>query len=337
VAEAAEILIAHNQYAPGLERVQTLAGSHSVHVLDWLPPSSSLPPDLIANARVLFTDFPPLNLADMRRLQWIQLGSAGYNQVLNLPINQMRVKVTNASGVNDVPIAEWCLLMMLMWERDMRGILAQQELRGWNRPALYQSEIRGRRVGILGYGNIGREVGRQCRAMGLEVWALGRNVGPRHDRYSVSGSGDPDGTAPHRSFRPDQLDEILSEVDYLVVTLALNQATRGLIGERELRQMRPNAVVINPARAHLVDEAALLRALREGWIAGAAIDSHYKEPLPPDHPLWAQPNAILTPHISGSSQSRGFVSGLWDLFSLNLERFLTDKTLLNRVSPEDLN
>ena len=95
--------------------------------------------------------------------------------------------------------------------------------------------------------------------------------------------------------------EFLPHLDYLILTMPLTLATRGIIGERELRMLPPTAVLLNPARGPLVEEAALLAALREGWIAGAALDAHYQYPLPPEHPLWSMPNVILTPHTSGSS------------------------------------
>ena len=215
------------------------------------------------------------------------------------------VRVTNASGANDVPIAEWCITMMVMFERDLRRMLDNQRARFWDRDARFQSELRGRRAGIIGYGNIGREVGRVCRCLGLELWAMDRTpIGPRPLRYAPPGTGDPDGALPHRKFTTDQMADFLPLLDYLILSMPLTLTTRGLIGERELRMMRTTAVLLNPARGPLVDEAGLLAALREGWIAGAALDAHYQYPLPPEHPLWGLSNVILTPHISGSSAGR---------------------------------
>jgi len=132
------------------------------------------------------------------------------------------------------------------------------------------------------------------------------------------------------------MSEFLPHLDYLILTMPLTQATRGLIGERELRLLRPTAVLLNPARGPLVQEAALLAALREGWIAGAALDAHYQYPLPPDHPLWGMPNVILTPHISGSSAGREFLPRVWGLFAENLARYLAGKPLLNELSAAEL-
>jgi len=122
----------------------------------------------------------------------------------------------------------------------------------------------------------------------------------------------------------------------LILTAALNPGSHDLLGARELRLLPPRAVLLNPARAHLVDETALLRALRAGWIAGAALDSHYREPLSTDDPFWELRNVVITPHISGSGGSPHYQSRLWELFALNLERYLAGQPLLNEVSWSDL-
>jgi phosphoglycerate dehydrogenase-like enzyme len=289
------------------------------------------------NATVLLCEIPPANVAAMASLEWIQLGSAGYEQLGGLSLRARGVRVTNASGANDVPIAEWCLAMMIMFERDLRGMLKNQWALRWDRSARFQSELRGRRVGIIGYGNIGREVGRVCRCLGLEVWAMDRMpIGPRPERFTPSGTGDPDGALPHRKFTTDQMVSFLPSLDYLILAMPLTFDTRGIIGKRELRLLPSRAVLLNPARGPLVDEAALLAALREGWIAGAALDAHYRYPLPPEHPLWSMPNVILTPHISGSSAGREFLPRVWDLFAENLARYLDGRPLLNELSADEL-
>jgi phosphoglycerate dehydrogenase-like enzyme len=110
-----------------------------------------------------------------------------------------------------------------------------------------------------------------------------------------------------------------------------------LIGEHELRALPRHAFLLNPARGPIIQQDALLRALRENWIAGAALDTHYQYPMPPDHPLWAFPNVTFTPHISGSSLSPNFKTRLWDIFLSNLERFTSGGPLLNELSVSQLN
>jgi phosphoglycerate dehydrogenase-like enzyme len=141
---------------------------------------------------------------------------------------------------------------------------------------------------------------------------------------------------PHRVFRAGEEMEVLGELDFLIVGLPLNKATEGLIGERELKALPRRAFVLNPARGPIIRQDALLRALRERWIAGAALDTHYHYPMPPDHPLWRFPNVIFTPHISGSSLSPRFKERLWDIFARNVERFAGGEPLLNELTPAEL-
>jgi phosphoglycerate dehydrogenase-like enzyme len=130
--------------------------------------------------------------------------------------------------------------------------------------------------------------------------------------------------------------EFLGGLDFLVLALPLTKATEGLIGERELQALPRTAYLLNPARGPIVREDALLRALRESWIAGAALDTHYQYPMPPDHPLWRFPNVIFTPHIAGSSLSPRFKQRLWEIFRINVERFARGEPLLNELTPSQL-
>ncbi|HET8522970.1 MAG TPA: D-2-hydroxyacid dehydrogenase [Thermomicrobiales bacterium] len=331
------ILIAAPLDAAHITEIREAAPDCDITVVDPYPRGATLPVELIADREILFADFAPANIEAMQDLAWIQLGSAGYAQLQGLPLKSMGTRATNASGVNDIPIAEWCLLMMLAFERSLPDLFQVQQQRGWDRAARFQTELRGRRVGILGYGNIGREVARLSQALGLDVWALNRHpVGPTPLKFTPAGTGDPEGAIPSRAFTVDQLPAFLPHLDYLVMTAALNGRTRGLIGEAELRLLPVHAVILNPARAHLIDEKALQRALGDGWIRGAAIDSHYREPLAPDDPAWDVPNVILTPHISGSTLSPRYTDRLTELFRRNLDRFQRGQPLLNEISWEDL-
>jgi phosphoglycerate dehydrogenase-like enzyme len=338
IMKSPNVIVAVPVWPEGLQRVRELVAGGSVQLVDLTAESDAWHADLaLGDATVLLCEVPPANTAEMSSLEWIQLASAGYEQLRGLPLRARGVRVTNASGANDVPIAEWCITMMVLFERDLPRVLENQRRRVWDRDARFQSELRGRRVGIIGYGNVGREVGRVCRCLGLELWAMDRlPIGPRPDRYAPTGTGDPDGVLPHRKFVTDQMAEFLPHLDYLILTIPLTLATRGLIGEQELRTLPSTAVLLNPARGPLVNEAALLAALREGWIAGAALDAHYRYPLPADHPLWRMPNVILTPHISGSSAGREFLPRVWDLFADNLTRYLAGRLLLNELSLADL-
>ncbi len=121
-----------------------------------------------------------------------------------------------------------------------------------------------------------------------------------------------------------------------MLAMPLTKSNEGIIGEKELRALPRTAFLLNPARGPLVEEQALLKALGEAWIAGAALDTHYAYPLPSNHPLWRFPNVILTPHISGSAQSPRFLDRIWDIFVQNVERWLSGQPLLNELSAQQL-
>ncbi|PZF80352.1 NAD(P)-dependent oxidoreductase [Jiangella anatolica] len=329
------IVVAQPVDHAGLRRVRELAGAARVDVVAPYGPGEPLPAEL-TTATVLFADHLPGDVEDLAALRWLQLGSAGYAQLAGAPLRP-GVAVTNASGVNDIPIAEWCLLMMLTFRRRLPAILAEQRARHWNRAAVFQAELRGLRAGFAGYGNVGQEAARLARAAGLEVWTLTRSApGPRAGRYDPLDRPSSDWPVPDRAFGYDQRTEFYAGLDYLVVAVPSAASTQGLIDAAALAALPPHAVLLNPARAHVVDESALRDALTSGAIAGAALDVHYRSPLAPDDPVWDLPNTVITPHISGSTGSTHFVPRLWDLFGRNLARHLAGEPLLNLIEPADL-
>jgi phosphoglycerate dehydrogenase-like enzyme len=281
--------------------------------------------------------FPPSNLAAMERLRWIQISTAGYNHLLKLGLADKGIRVSNGRGLFDTPIAEWNVAMMVNLARNLRQMIRNQDAATWDRGAGFQREIRGLTVGIWGYGGIGRETARLAKAMGLRVHVLSRQgVGSTGDVYALPGTGDPLGTLPDRVFLGPEKDAFLAGLDFLILTMPLTKTTRSIIGEEELRALPRGAFLLNPGRGPLVEQGALLRALREGWIAGAALDTHYQYPMPPDHPLWGFPNVIFTPHISGSSLSPHYLARVWDIFTQNVKRYLAGGPLLNELSAEQL-
>jgi phosphoglycerate dehydrogenase-like enzyme len=296
-----------------------------------------LPVSLIKDVHALFCSFPPTNIADMEALRFVQLASAGYDQILGLGLAERGVRASNALGVFDVPIAEWVVAMMVNLLRDLRTMIRNQEQGIWDRGPRFQRELRGLTVGLWGYGSIGRQTARLCKALGMIVHTLELNgIGPRPHTYCVPGTSDPQGLLPDRNFNLPEKEEFLRGLDFLVLAMPLTPRTQGIVGEAELRTLRPTAYLLNPARGPLVQEQPLLRALAEGWIAGAALDTHYHYPMPPDHPLWRVPNVIMTPHIAGSSGSPFFLQRVWDVFAENIERLEQDQPLLNELKPEQL-
>lgn len=297
-----------------------------------------LPAERLQGVHALFCTRPPSNFADLKSLRWIQLSSTGYSQIFGLDLAHRGIRVTNARGCFDVPIAEWTISMMVNLARRVPRMLQNQERGIWDRDGMFQHELRGSIVGFWGYGGIGRETARIAKTMGLTVHVLARRgVGPRGLVFRLPGTGDPDGTLPDRVFLDGQEEEFLQELDFLVLALPLTRSTEGLIGERELRWLPENAFLLNPSRGPIVQREPLLTALREGWIAGAALDTHYTYPTPPDDPFWRLPNVIFTPHIAGSTLNPSYLKRIWEIQVENTRRFLSDQPLLNQLTQEQLN
>jgi phosphoglycerate dehydrogenase-like enzyme len=317
-----------------MDQLQATAGVHLVLADPISEQARALPPHILHDTNILFCSQPPTNFNELTALEWIQLCSSGFEQLLGLNLPERNVRATNAQGVFDVPIAEWCVAMMINLARDLRGMIRNQERGIWDRDARFQREIRGLTVGFWGYGGLARQTARLCKtSLGLRIHVLThQGVKSRHNSYCVPGTGDPEGALPDAVFAMDKKKEFLSQLDFLILAVPLNSATRGMVGELELKALPAKAFLLNPARGPLVQEQALLRALEEGWIAGAALDTHFQYPMPPEHPLWRFPNVLMTPHISGSSRSPFFLPRVWDLFGQNVDRFLRGEPLLNEIA-----
>jgi phosphoglycerate dehydrogenase-like enzyme len=301
------------------------------HEREW-----DLPDDLLHAVDVLLCRLPPRNLRGMTAPKFVQLSSVGYEHLRHFGLADAPFRVCNARGVFDTAIGEWCLAMMVNLTRDLPAMLRNQASATWERAPRFQQEIRGRTVGLWGYGGIGRETARLAKALGLTVHVLSRfGVKPRRDAYAQPGTGDPDGVLPDRVFTAGQELEFLAGLDFLVLALPRTQRTTGMVGARELQALPRSAFVLNPARGPIIDEQALVASLREGWVAGAALDTHYAYPLPPEHPLWRFPNVILTPHVSGADHSKDFPARMGELFVQNVERYLAGRPLLNVVTAEE--
>lgn len=292
----------------------------------------------IASAEMLLCGALPSTFGAMGALRLIQLYSVGYSQVQNIGLAARGIRVCNARGVFDSTIAEWNMAMMINLARDLRQMIRQQEAGQWERsPARFQNALRGRVLGIWGYGGIGRETARLARAFGMIVHVMTRSgIRPRPGLYQVPGTGDPEGVLPHASFIAGQETAFLQDLDFLVLAMPHTPENTGLLGEKELRSMKPSAFLLNPARGPLVEEAALIRALEEKWIAGAALDTHHHYPMPPDHPLWSMPQVIMTPHISGSDQSPHFLDRVWEIIAHNTGALFQDIALWNEIPSAEL-
>jgi phosphoglycerate dehydrogenase-like enzyme len=249
-------------------------------------------------------------------LRWIHSRSAGLEQSLFPELVDSDVILTNGSGVFSPSLGEFALAAILYFAKDLRRMIRNQMAGVWEQFDI--TMISGQTVGIVGYGSIGRAVAARARAMEMKVLALRRSAGQSRQDSLVD-----------RVYEPGQLSEMLSHSDYIVVTLPLTPPTRGLIGEREFAVMKKNAVLINIGRGPTIDEPALIKALSENRIRGAALDVFDEEPLPPGHPFYSMENVLLSPHCADHTPE--WLDDAMHFFVSQLERFKRGEILLNIV------
>ena len=293
-----------------------------------------------SSVEVLYAGNPPGDLTRAPRLRWVQLHMAGVNALRDHPLfTADRVALTTTSGVHAATIAEYAITVVLALAHRVPRMVEWQARGEWppdgeRWPLFVPSEIRGATLGIIGYGSIGRELARIAKtAFAMRVVACKRDPSRRADTgYTLAGTGDPDGVLPDAWFAPGELGELLRQSDVVVLSAPLTPATERMIDERALAAMKPGAYFVNVGRGGSVDEAALVRALAERRIAGAAIDVFAEEPPPKGHPLYALDNVIVSPHVSGFLPS--YDDKCTDLFAENLRRFLGGAPLLNVVDRE---
>jgi phosphoglycerate dehydrogenase-like enzyme len=267
-------------------------------------------------------------LARAPRLAWVHSASAGVERALTPTARSRGIVITNARGVFSRPIAEYVVMMILAVSRKLPGLLELQRERTWQ--PLEGTELRDVTVGIVGLGSIGRAVGALATAFGCRVVAT-----RRRPEAGSAGRGDEElsfGEAMlDRVGGPETLPALLAESDFVVLAAPLTPETENMIDAATLAAMKPGSWLINVARGRLVDERALLRALRDGPIGGAILDTFRDEPLQPGSPFYDLPNVIVTPHTSWSSAR--VLDRSVELFADNLRRFAVGEPLLNVVDP----
>jgi phosphoglycerate dehydrogenase-like enzyme len=251
------------------------------------------------------------------QLTWIHVAAAGVDTLLFDELRDSDVVVTNARGVFDRPIAEFVLASVLAHAKGLHTSHDLQLRRDWqHRETL---TVRGATALIVGTGAIGRETARLLRAVGMDVRGAGR----------TARSDDPDfGDVVASS----ELAAHVGWADHLVIAAPLTEATRGLVDAEILKAMKPTGHVVNVGRGPIVDERAMVDALIGGDIAGASLDVFSVEPLPPDHPLWSTPGAVISPHMSGDTV--GWLDTLARQFVDNARRWLAGEPLINVVDKQ---
>lgn len=322
------------QFAPELvNQIEAVSPRFAVNTIVAKNPAD-ITEDAWGEIEILYTHkiLPDPDLVE--NLKWIQFHRAGNERYMEAPIlRKPDLVASTMSGAAAPQVAEYVLEMILALGHHLPDILEHQQRADW--PAekgeiFTPVELNQSTVGIVGYGSIGREIGRILQAFGAHVLATKFNAKQPADRgYRIDGSGDPQGDYVNRLYPAQALISMLKECDFVVVCVPLTPKTRDLIGAKQLAAMKPSAFLIDVSRGGVIDHDDLVVALEEKHIAGAALDVYPEEPLPKDNPLWKSPNVILTPHIAGVS--RDYDQRAVDLFVENLNRYLDGKKPFNLI------
>ncbi len=277
--------------------------------------------NLVKGAQILFAGFfSPEMFKAATKLRWIQTHLVGVESYLFPKVVESQVIVTNAGGVNSICVAEHAIGLMLSLSRKLYRFARDQSEHKWKTGDAelmnQMDELSGKTLGIIGLGRIGIEIAQRAKCFGMKVMAMTRTSQTRSPYI--------DKMIPSRD-----LNTLLTSSDFVVLQLPLTEETEGFIGEEQLRSMKKTSYLINTGRGKLIREDELVRALEEGWIAGAALDAFEHEPLPPTSPLWHMDNVIITPHVAGLTPR--YLDRLVDIFCENLTRYAENKPLINVV------
>lgn len=254
-------------------------------------------------------------LYDGTPLRWVHTWSAGVNGLPFADFKKYNILLTNSSGVHAIPISETLLAMMLAFARKINTYIRNQMIKKWDR-TYNACELYGKTAGILGVGAIGLETARLAKALGMKTLGF---------RYSGKPADYVD-----EMYGPGQLDAVLKQSDYVINALPLTKDTFHIMDEMRFRSMKSTSYYFNVGRGSTHDEMALIKALKEGWIAGAGLDVFEQEPLPIDSPLWEMDNVIIAPHTAGNNEH--YLERVMDIFIPNLQAYISGSDeFINRV------
>ncbi len=272
--------------------------------------------EILPKVEVALGDFPREHIPNAPRLRWLQTSGAGVDWLMRHPeVAESDLIITNASGVHAIPISEHILALMLALARDIHRSVRDQMAHRWERHATVR-ELDGATMGLIGVGAIGEKTAEKAKGLNMRVLGLRRH--PEHTSPWVD-----------RMYGPDELLEMLPQADWVVITAPLTRETKGMFDEAAFKAMKDSAYIINIGRGAIIQEKALIRALQEGWIAGAGLDVFEEEPLPEDSPLWDMDNVIITPHYAGLTPY--YTDRVIEIFTENLRRYQAGEPLINLV------
>lgn len=272
----------------------------------------------LITADILITYGEDLNdyiIQQTKQLKWIQVISAGIERVPFIALKKQNIMLTNAKGIHFIPMSEYTMAVILQITRKTSELYQNQLDHKWDR-TIRIGEVYGSTLGIIGLGSIGQGIAKLAKAFNMNIIGLntdGRDVPNVDNVYSYA-----------------NINEVLTRSDFIIVVVPLTEETNNMIGESELKLMKETAYIINISRGQVVDENALISALKNKTIGGAVLDVFTEEPLPATHEFWSLENCIITPHLSGRSPM--YMERALDIFQYNLERYLlSDFTSMKNI------
>jgi phosphoglycerate dehydrogenase-like enzyme len=267
----------------------------------------------------VFTEevLPDALVEQMPNLQWLHVTRGGVNAYLTPAVKARPIQVTGSKGIHGTAFSEFALACIFALAKKLPECIEAQKQKKWQK--LMPFEIEGKTIGIVGLGTVGLELARKANALGMRVLATKRTATAKPDFVDELGTAE---------FLP----QLLAQSDFVVLLLASVPSTFNIIGENELRKMKPSAYLINLTGGRAVEEALLVRALKESWCAGAVLDAFARQPLPEDSELWNLPNVIITPRIAGITSQKW--PAVLPVFADNLKCFINGEPLNNLVDKE---
>jgi len=282
-------------------------------------PDDAIGTEQLQRIEGVFTEevLPESLVQQMPRLKWLHVTRGGVNAYLTPSVKARPIQVTGSKGIHGTVFSEFALACILMLAKRLPDCIAAQREKRWQK--LAPIEIEGKTLGIVGLGTAGSALARKAKTLGMRVLATKRTSTIEPEFVDRLGT-------------PEFLPQLLAESDFVVLLLASVSSTFNIIGENELRRMKPTAYLINLTGGRSIEETLLVRALNEGWIAGAVLDAFTRQPLPKDSELWTLRNVIITPRIAGIPSEKW--PALLPIFRENLGRFLTGEPLQNVVDKD---